>query len=441
MYQDRLRSIFASVLKMPEARVRVNAHVMDELGADSLQFLDYVRTVEKELGIKLKGSESEQFSTIQRAAAFLEKRAAASPPPLPAATTTAPTPAAPAPAAQTATTGLDAAGLLHTPLEVGMPLTGRNNLGESPLLKVIGDQRWQHVSLFSGVPSKLLTDDTGERLYATFFYVEANFSEEAPMARFGENDSLRIVSSLKSYGGGVLDGYHWLLPSPMTELPADPTASGIPYFRTSNIFVKMLQGAQWLKKSKPAQAGIDRIPQLDALPDSAELSKQADANDTFEPPPAGWISLSDAPVEIEYDIIPDRDLNGAGLLYFANYPQILDILERRVLQERLAVCLPEAVVDQRTLVKRQSAYLSNASQSDRLRVKVRVYAENPFAPAAGKPAKPEERRINLWLNFVMKRCSDDRKMMVCTARKTFTGVTWGDTGVLPQLQERVRRIA
>ena len=72
MYQDRLRSIFAAVVKMPEARVRVNAHVMDELGADSLQFLDYVRTVEKELGIKLKGSESEQFSTIQRAAAFLE---------------------------------------------------------------------------------------------------------------------------------------------------------------------------------------------------------------------------------------------------------------------------------------------------------------------------------------------------------------------------------
>ena len=37
MYQDRLRSIFAAVVKMPEARVRVNAHVMDELGADSLQ--------------------------------------------------------------------------------------------------------------------------------------------------------------------------------------------------------------------------------------------------------------------------------------------------------------------------------------------------------------------------------------------------------------------
>jgi len=428
MYQDRLRSIFASVLKIPEARVRPNAHVMDELGADSLQFLDYVRTVEKELGLKIKGSESEQFSTIQRAAAFLEKRAAAAPAPVPQ----------PAPPVAPLTShqgglGLDANGLLHSPLVVGMPLTGRNNLGETPLLKVIGDLRWQHVGLFSGVPSKLLTDDTGERLYATFFYVEANFSEEEPLARFGENDELRIVSSLKSYGGGVLDGYHWLLPSPLTELPADPLGSGIPYFRTSNIFVKMLQGAQWLKKSKPAQAGIDLIPQLDALPDSAELCKHADTNNNFGPPPIGWISLTDSPIVIEYDIVPDRDLNGAGLLYFANYPQILDILERKILQERLAIHFPEAVVDQRTLVKRQSAYLSNASQSDRLRVTVSVSAENPF-----NFDNPGERPINLWFNFVMNRISDGRKMMVSTVRKTCTGVKWADTGALEQLQEYIR---
>lgn len=443
MHKDRLKKIFSQIMRMPEARVLPNAHVMDELGADSLQFLDYVRTVEKELGIKLKGSESEQFATIAKASAFLERRIGAQP----AAAGGGESQnshgqdarsAVAAAAASLGEFGLDAAGLLHSRLEIGMPLTGRNNLGETPLLKVIGDLRWRHVSLFSGVPSKLLSDDTGERLYATFFYVEANFSESAPMASIGENDELRIISSLKSYGGSVLDGWHWLLPATMSALPADPAAAGIPYFRTSNIFVKMLQGAQWLKKSKPAQAGMDRVPQLDVIPDSAEICKQADANDRFEAPPAGWIAMSDAPVEAEYDIIPDRDLNGAGLLYFANYPQILDILERKVLQGQLAVNLPEAIVDQRTLVKRRSAYLSNASQSDRLRVSVTVYAENPFAPAAGRSASAEDRPINLWLNFVMKRCSDGRKMMVSTARKTCTGVKWGDTGALAALKERAR---
>jgi hypothetical protein len=29
--------------------------------------------------------------------------------------------------------------------------------------------------------------------------------------------------------------------------------------------------------------------------------------------------------------VPDRDLNGAGLVYFANYPMFLDICERDVL--------------------------------------------------------------------------------------------------------------
>ncbi|MGV3658737.1 MAG: LnmK family bifunctional acyltransferase/decarboxylase [Prosthecobacter sp.] len=453
MLPDRLRSLFASVVKMPEAKVKLNAHVMDELGADSLQFLDYVHTVEREFGVKLKGSESEQFSTIQRAAVFLEKRLAAQaaaapePPTAPAAPASAPVAAAPlevSASVDSATTFaiptgmvMEADGLLHAPLVVGLPFTGRNNMAETPLLKFIGDLRWTHTSIFSGVPSRLLSDDTGERLYATFFYIETSFSEEKPMASYGENDEFRVISTIKCFGGSVMDGYHWLAPVGMKALPADPFAAGLPYVRATNIFVKMLQGAQWLKKSKPAQAGVDLIPQLDAVPDSADLCKQADAEDRFGPPPAGWVPLSDGPVVVEYDIQPDRDLNGAGMLYFANYPQILDIMERKVMQDLLSIRLPEGLVDMRTLVKRQSAYLSNASQSDRLKISMTIYAENPFVPAPGRPAVAADRPLHLWLNFVMRRCSDDRKMLVSTARKTFTGATWGGSGLLPALQERI----
>lgn len=435
--EERLRNILSKIIRVPEARIKPNAHVMDELGADSLQFLEYVRTVEKELGITLKGSESDHFATITKASALLTKRLAAEP----AKASAAPTSPAVATPAASAQPGLwlDAEGYLHTPLQIGMPLTGRNGVGESPLLKVLGDLRWTHVGLFSGVPSKLLSDDTGERLYATFFYVEACFSEAKPLADYGENDEFHVISSLKSYGGSVLDGHHWLLPKGATSPPQDAIKEGVPYFRTSNIFVKMLQGAQWLKKSKPAQAGMERIPPMESVPSSAELCKQADTHNQFEAPPAGWVSLSDAPVVVEYDIIPDRDLNGAGLLYFANYPQILDILERQVLQTRAAVTFEESTVDMRTLVKRQSAYLSNACQSDRLRVSVSVYAENPFVPVPNRPAKAEDRPIHLWLNFVMSRCSDDRKMMVSTARKTFTQMTWGQTAALAALGTRIRQ--
>lgn len=431
MIEDTLRRLFSQVTQLPEVKIKSTAHVMDDLGADSLQFLDYIARVEKEFGITLKGSDSDHFATMKKATALLEKRlpqtpAPSTPPPLPSTAPVAATAPAPAPAAVAipARQGvwLDERGYLHYPTEVGMPLTGRNNLGESPLLKMIGDLRWQHISLFSGVPSRLLADDTGERLYATFFYVEINFSEDVPMAAFGENDQLHIVSSIKSSGGSVLDGYHWLLRGPVTELPQDPSTLKVPYFRTSNIFVKMLQGAQWLKKSKPCQPGMAKIPEAGAPPDSADFCRVADQDNTFGGPPPGWLVLTPSPVEVFYDIVPDRDLNGAGLLYFANYPQILDIVERQVLETKLPVPFETEVVDQRTVVRRQTAYLSNASQSDRLRVQVTVAVEEAAATEAGANLP-----IRLWLNFVMWRCSDDRKMMVSTVRKLITGRTWGQT--------------
>lgn len=436
MIEDTLRRLFSQVTQIPEARIKSTAHVMDDLGADSLQFLDYIARVEKEFGITLKGSDSDHFATLKKAAALLEKRlpqTPATPPPLPSVATVAAaiTPAVvatvPVPARQG--TWLDEQGYLHFPTEVGMPLTGRNNLGETPLLKMIGDLRWQHISLFSGVPSRLLADDTGERLYATFFYVEINFSEDVPMAAFGENDQLHIVSSLKSSGGSVLDGYHWLLRGPVSELPKDPSTLKVPYFRTSNIFVKMLQGAQWLKKSKPCQPGMAQIPEAGAPPDSADFCRVADQDNTFGGPPPGWLVLTPEPVEVFYDIVPDRDLNGAGLLYFANYPQILDIVERQVLETKLPVAFATDVVDQRTVVRRQTAYLSNASQSDRLRVQVTVAVEEAAASEAGANLP-----IRLWLNFVMWRCSDDRKMMVSTVRKLITGRTWGETSAWHSLK-------
>ncbi|MDI1312633.1 LnmK family bifunctional acyltransferase/decarboxylase [Prosthecobacter sp.] len=426
MIEEKLRQLFTQVVKLPEARIKSGAHVMDDLGADSLQFLDYIHRVEKDFGITLKGSDSDHFATLKKAAAFLEKRLPKTPE-VAAAPAVAVSQAAPA---TRQSMWLDEQGFLHYPTEIGMPMTGRNNLGETPLLKLIGDLRWQHISMFSGVPSRLLADDTGERLYATFFYVEVNFSEATPMAAFGENDQIHIVSSLKSSGGSVLDGNHWLLRGPITAPPKDPSQCGAPHFRTSNIFVKMLQGAQWLKKSKPCQPGMELIPDMGASPDSADLCREADQNNAFEAQPAGWLLLTPKPVEVYYDIVPDRDLNGAGLLYFANYPQILDIVERQVLEQHLPVPFEPGLVDQRTVIKRQTAYLSNASQTDRLRLQVTVAVEDPATP---------QEPIRLWLNYVMWRCSDDRKMMVSTTRKLVTGMTWGDTPMLERLKDWKKR--
>ena len=96
-----------------------------------------------------------------------------------------------------------------------------------------------------------------------------------------------------------------------------------------------------------------------------------------------------------------------------------------MLEQHLPVPFEPAVVDQRTVIKRQTAYLSNASQTDRLRLQVTVAVQDPATP---------QEPIRLWLNYVMWRCSDDRKMMVSTVRKLVTGMTWGDTLMFERLK-------
>ena len=309
------------------------------------------------------------------------------------------------------TRGEAAAGLhwSSADLEIGMPLTGRNNLAETPLLQYLGDQRWRQISAVMGVPTREIIDDAGERLYATFYYVELAFPLTRPMASFGENDRLSVVSSMSRYGTSMVDGMSYLVPGagtttvPFTSVQ-QAVQAGIPAARLSNIFVKQFAGAQWLKKGRPAHPGFLTIPPMPDPPDSYETAKQAEQRGTFETCDGDWQPMTDGPVVREYRLVPDRDLNGAGLVYFANYPIFLDICERDVLASA-ASPWPHDVIDQRTLVHRRSAYLNNASARDTLRIEIEPWT------------RTDDLGRHLHVNARMFRVSDARLMLVSTARK------------------------
>ena len=329
-------------------------------------------------------------------------------------------------------------GLLYGEIEIGMPLTGRNNLAEGPLLQHLGDLRWRHISHLCGVPSRRIVDEDGNRLYPTFFYVEIAFPHGRPLASFGENDRLKAASDLGRFGTSMLDGTFYLLAedAPETDrLPyasvGDAVADGVPAVRLSNIFVMMFDGAEWLKKSRPAAPRFADIRELPEAPDAYALVKRAEQEGHFRPPPPGYVPMTDGPAVREYRLVPDRDLNGAGLVYFANYPVFLDICERDVLASA-ELPLPSDLIDRRTLVSRQSAYLNNASADDVLSVEVEAFVENPFATqSAGQDMAP----IRMFLNYRMRRLSDGRTMMVSNAEKMIFGHSMQDAPFYGRLRD------
>ena len=58
-------------------------------------------------------------------------------------------------------------------IEIGMPQMAANGLSENWLFRYCGDLHWQELCKSMGVLSRDLTNDAGERLYATFVAIAA----------------------------------------------------------------------------------------------------------------------------------------------------------------------------------------------------------------------------------------------------------------------------
>ena len=330
-------------------------------------------------------------------------------------------------------------GVLYVDVDLGMPLTGRVNLAETPLLMLIGDIRWKHLEHLSGVVSKMLKDENGQRVYATFFYVEVWFPPNTPMGSFEENDQFTIVSTMRLYDEGTADGYHVLYPAAWPEHKKAPVMDyreavslGVPFVRTSNAFVKMVKGASWLKRANPMQLAPSLVPTATGMPDSYTLTVKASRESRFRRPDASFTPLTAGKIKLEYQPDPDRDLNGVGLLYFANYPMALDVVERRALSGSTIVPLSHDLLDLRTVVHRQSAYLCNIVPSDSIDVLFEAWIANPFL---SNDARPEASPVRVLLNFEMSRRSDNRQMMVSTVEKVIHGMTVGEAGLTDALKQ------
>ncbi len=434
--ERRVRTILGTILSLEPDEIPLDAHIMEQLGADSWQYLEFRTELEKQFGIIISDEDVDRLARLRECTTLIGEYLSRGFQP------SGGQQAMPPPRTQTGIYPekmLREDGTFYWDIEIGVSLMGRNNLGETPLMKLLGEIRWGHIAAFTKVPSRQLVDETGERLYATFYYVEIRFPRETPMASYGENDRITTVSTLRSYGNSIIDGYTFLYPAAWPTDKKIPLLNGrqaleigIPYIRSSNIFVKMLQGAAWLKKSRPASPGMDSIPKTAEVPETYLLIKKASDEGRFVSPPPYASPITDGKVKVAYQIEPDQDLNGLGLLYFASYPMILDIAERKILPEKALLPLRHELLDLRTIVSRQSAYLSNAHQSDSIEVFLEAWIENPFL--SRHPA-PEVCPIRLFFSYEMYRVSDGRKMMVSNAEKVIFGKTLEDAGFLDQLEK------
>lgn len=274
-------------------------------------------------------------------------------------------------------------------LELGMPHLGRSGLNESALLKAVGHDRWQMLERLTEVRTSDIRDAFDNRLYATYCFVELDLRPDRPLSKYDENDVLLFTRDLTHYSRIYLDGSYRL-------------QNGGPFvMRCTNVFIYQLAGPQQLKMSQPENCNFDSIPELPAQPDSLTLCRAAKEVGYFEALNPHGIDLGTQ--EVEYVLDPDRDANGAGLIYFANFVCFLDFAERAVLNQLQA---PQDLIDARSTFWRRIGYFGNAQATDTLRISIegRAHIEN-------------ETGI-LGFNYRIHRASDGKLILVSSSRKS-----------------------
>ncbi|MBU6283304.1 hypothetical protein KGQ64_13755 [bacterium] len=253
-------------------------------------------------------------------------------------------------------------------LQLGMPHTRFHALGEASLLAHAGDLQWSALGEATGVPASRQRDAEGRPVYASFYYVEIGGLPPEGLAAFGPDDRVEIASEVGRFGRSMMDGFHRLHrrdDPDSSSSPADP-AREVPFLRLSNVLVALGGGPDDLRIATPANADVERLPSLPAEPDSYRTVKLARAAGRFVDPPAGAEPLWEGARRVDYEINPDRDVNGVGLLYFANFVVFTDFAERRLLHGDDRFTPFE--IDRRVTVARRIGYYGNARPYDRLEI-------------------------------------------------------------------------
>ena len=69
---EEVRRVIAKQLRIDEAKVTIESKIKDDLGADSLDVLQLLMTIEEDMGITVPDEELATFDTVGDVVAFLE---------------------------------------------------------------------------------------------------------------------------------------------------------------------------------------------------------------------------------------------------------------------------------------------------------------------------------------------------------------------------------
>jgi len=218
-----------------------------------------------------------------------------------------------------------------------MPQMAMGGLSEAWLFKELGDLHWHMLTNGLRSPSSALSDGNGNRLYATFTRISLSI---AALSRYRENSPFTLSGHISRFGAGIFF--------------SDIEVTGGRARLMSSFSMRGENGSNVaLLKGQPAIPPDCSIVDLSALPPIGDEYRALRT--------AG---LPNSIFACDYEIVPQHDINGVGLLYFAAYPIISDICESRF-----------ASLKKASTIQRDIFYFNNCDPDDT--VVFRLHRQEP----------------------------------------------------------------
>ena len=322
-------------------------------------------------------------------------------------------------------------------------------LSEVELLKQLAAHQWESIAKALHTRPSRIANERGERLYGSVIDVEFFLGERHSLDLLGEDVHVHVKNRVRFYASKFVEG---LFVIDDREISDEAVAAikrredlqnlGGSWACMTNAFIARGGGNLRLKVYKPAGADGAGLQQLEQAPLGISMQGRVQSSGEIE-------ALSDdafVPLEpvgapgVEYRIVPESDLNGAGLVYFARYEAMMNYGERIFLGERLALPISAELVSYLSTEHRRAFFFANASPTDTVDVRVSA-GVMPVPGAAGGGAVAGRYRIPLKLQFRIDlyRASDGTLMASSLVRKSLN-VPGSAKSVLAEAERLLRRL-
>lgn len=333
---------------------------------------------------------------------------------------------------------------------VQMPhLAPGEKLSEVEFLKIIAAYQWEAIAhALHRRPSEIVSDQN-ERLYGSVIDTELCFAHGCGQERLGEDAEIHIRNRVRFYAKKFVEGFFLIDDHPIpaerligVETREDLAGVGLSWACMTNAFIARAGGNTKLKVFKPAGVEALDIPELGHAPFG--ITEQHRVQNSGRVEPIGGESdcvplTSTSGQPIVYSIVPESDLNGAGLVYFARYEAMMNFGERLFLMEHLSSPVSRDLVSCLSTEHRKVFFFANASPSDDVAIHVdaRLMHRDRFeAPLAARGFRTP---FKLIFRIDLYRKSDNMLMASSLVRKALN-VPGGQKPVIAESERLLRRL-